>query len=167
MTAIQSTYSQYFSEAYAGNFAHVGTLDDWVSKITDTAISFGLGVVRGAKDNSVKVPAATGGKFIGIVRRTLARSNSDNASTSASELGTFHDIITNGYVYAVCEDGCSPGDTVYLRFAANTGSTLGSFRTDADVDDDSAATADIVTGATWETTTTAGEIGVIKLRQGV
>lgn len=158
MVAIQSSYKQYFDAAYAGNFAHTSTLGDWISKITDTAIPFGYGVSRGTKDNSVALPSATGFDFIGIVRRTLARSNSDNIGTAASEAGTFHDIITNGYVYVICEDGCDPGDDVYLRHTTDPGV----FRTDADTDE-----ADKITGATWETTTAAGELGIIKLRQGV
>lgn len=162
MTIIQAAYQQYLDEAYPGNFAHTSTLDDWISKITDTAIAFGFGVVRGALDNSVKVPSATGQAFVGIVRRTLSRENSDNIETAASEDDRFQDIITNGYVYVICEDGCSPGDDVFLRHTVNASLVPGGFRTDLDT-----ANADQVVGATWETTTAAGEVGIIKLRQGV
>jgi hypothetical protein len=166
MVVIQDTYKQYFDAAMPGNFAHTSTLDDWISKMTDTAITFGLGVVRGAKDRSVKVPSATGQDFIGIVRRTLARSNADNVEDGASEVDTFHDIITNGYVHVVCEDGCSPGDDVFLRHTVNAALTPGSFRTDGDAIE-ATDSADQITSATWETTTAAGEIGIVKLKQGV
>ena len=162
MAVIQSTYSQYFEEGLAGNPAYTSGLLNWVSKITDTAIEFGLGVVRGAQDRSVMLPAATGGDFVGVVRRTLAGSNSDNEATAATEEGTFWDIITNGTVYVVCEDGCSPGDAVYLRHTANGDLTAGGFRTDADTD-----TADMISNATWESTTEAGGIAILKLNQGV
>lgn len=162
MVAIQSTYSQYLTAALPGNFATTTNLDDWVSKITDTVISFGFGVTRGAKDNSVKLPAATGFEFMGIVRRNLNVENSDNVETAASVAGKFSEIITNGYVFVICEDGCSPGDDVYLRHTVNGALDPGGFRTDADT-----ANADQITSATWETTTAAGEVGIIKLRQGV
>lgn len=162
MTVIQGSYDQYFDASYPGNFAFTNTLNDWISKITETAIPFGFGVVSGASDVSVKLPSAAGQRFKGIVRRTLARSNSDNIETASSEAGTFSDIITNGYVSAVCEDGCSGDDDVFFRHTDNGSLLAGGFRTDADT-----ANADQIIGARWEKTTAAGEIGIIKLGQGV
>lgn len=159
---IQDSYQQYLTEALPGNIATTTNLADWFSKIADTAIPFGFGVARGALDNSVKIPTATGQGFFGIARRTLARENSDNIETAVAEAGRMGDFITNGLVYVTCEDGCSPGDDVFLRHTVNATLVPGGFRTDADT-----ANADQVVGATWETTTAAGEVGIIKLRQGV
>jgi len=68
-------------------------------------------------------------------------------------------IIDFGRMYAVCEDGCVPGDDVFFRHTTGTGTTIGAFRTDDDTN-----TADQVAGATWETTTSAGGLGIIQLR---
>ena len=67
-------------------------------------------------------------------------------------------IMKSGRIYALCEDGCVPGDDVFFRHTTGTGTEIGALRTDADT-----ATADQITGATWETTTAAGEIGIIQL----
>lgn len=161
---IQSTYTQYFDEALAGNFAHTNTLCDSVSKITETAITFGYGVVRGTGDDDVRLPANAGdvANFVGIVRRTLARENVSNsgATTPTSDAGRMHEIMTVGYIFALCEDGCSPGDDVFLRHTTGgAGEVIGQFRTDADTDE-----ATQITGATWETTTAAGAIGILRLK---
>ena len=120
-----------------------------------TAIDFGVAVARGAADDTCKAPAADGDKIIGIsVRHAIRPADASNNVTYAQRDSV--PILREGYVYAVAFENATRGDGVISVTAQNgkLGSTTGG----------AAGTGRVaVPGATWETTTTAGQIGIIRI----
>ena len=160
MCPVQTSYSAEHVVATVGQRADLG-LFDIISKAAEGSdINFGLAVVRGTGDDQAKLPSTTGQAFMGITEYTTAW------AANASDVHLYQEnremnIVDFGRVYAICEDGCVPGDAVFYRHTTGTGTTIGAFRTDADT-----ATADEVNGATWETTASAGGIAIINFRTG-
>ena len=135
-------------------------LTNITSKVAQTGdIPFGRAVVRGTADNQAILPTATGQSFLGITEHTTA------GSENGSDLHLYEqyremNILNFGQIYAYTEAAVVPGDAVYFRHTADTAplDVVGRFRDDA-----SGGDADLVTGASWETTTAAGGIGIINL----
>jgi hypothetical protein len=126
------------------------------SKINDQAlaIDFGVAVARSAADDTCKAPTADADKIIGItVRNAIRPANSSGIVTYAQRDAV--PILRSGYVYAVAYENATRGDGVISVTAQNgkLGSTTGGA---------AGAGRVAVPGATWETTTTAGQIGVIR-----
>lgn len=120
-----------------------------------TAIDFGVAVARGAADDTCKAPAADGDKIIGIsVRHAIRPADASNNVTYAQRDSV--PILREGYVYAVAFENATRGDGVISVTAQNgkLGSTTGGAAGVGRV---------AVPGATWETTTTAGQIGIIRI----
>jgi len=132
-------------------------LHNITTKNANVVLGNGLAVVRGTGDNGGTLATATGGKFVGITLRTLA-GVADGANIQNYQVDQSANVIDFGKVYAICEDGCIAGNTVNFRYVAGTGK-LGGFTSVA-----VAGQTDVVPNATWETTATAGQIAVIKLR---
>jgi len=98
-----------------------------------SAIDFGLFVCVDSHDTkNCKLPAIatdiTGRIGGGFTILTHARENTDGgyAINRAVEYASF------GCLAVKAEEAVAPGDTVYVRFAAGTGSTIGAIRNDAD-----------------------------------
>lgn len=158
MCPVQTSYSAEHEKGVAGQRADLGLVDIQSKVAEGSDINFGLAVVRGTADNQAKLPSATGQAFLGITEYTTAW------AADASDIHLYQEnremnVFDFGRIYAICEDGCSPGDDVFFRHTTGTGTTIGAFRTDDDTN-----TADQIAGATWETTTAAGALGIIQLR---
>lgn len=126
------------------------------SKINDqaTAIDFGVAVARSAADDTCKAPAADGDKIIGIsVRHAIRPADSSGNVTYAQKDSV--PILRSGYVFATAYENATRGDGVISVTAQNgkLGSTTGGAAGVGRV---------AVPGATWETTTSAGQIGIIR-----
>ena len=155
---VQNSYDLEHAEGFVGQFADL-QLTNVISRSVETAeIDFGLAVVRGTADDQCILPSATGQSFLGITARTIA-GDADTAGDRKYQVNESANILDEGVIYAICEDGCSPGDDVFFRHTTGTGSVIGALRTDADT-----ATADQISNAVWDTTTAAGEIGRVKLK---
>lgn len=136
-------------------------LTNITSKVVETAlgIPFGRAVVRGTADNQTKLPTATGQAFVGVTEMTSAGVE-DADAVHQYEYQREANIIDFGKLYVYTEQSVVPGNAVYFRHTADTAplDVVGRFRKDA-----SGTDADLIQGATWETTTAAGGIGIIKL----
>lgn len=126
------------------------------SKINDQAlaIDFGVAVARSAADDTCKAPTADGDKIIGItVRHAIRPADSSGNVTYAQKDAV--PILRSGYVYATAYENATRGDGVISVTAQNgkLGSTTGGA---------AGAGRVAVPGALWETTTTAGQIGIIR-----
>jgi hypothetical protein len=126
--------------------------------VEDTEIDFGLAVVRGTADDQCKLATATGGSFLGITVRTVAGS-ADSSGVRKYQINESANILDEGLIYAICEDGCTPGDPVYFRHTVTGAEVLGILRTDADTAD-----ADLIPNCVWDSTTAAGEVGIVKFK---
>lgn len=120
-----------------------------------TAIDFGVAVARSAADNTCKAPAADGDKIIGIsVRHAIRPADSSNNVTYAQKDAV--PVLRDGFVYATAYENATRGDGVISvtaqsgKLSSTTGGAAGAGRV-------------AVPGATWETTTTAGSIGIVRI----
>lgn len=141
---------------YAGQIADMNpAVIQSLTNEAATAIDFGVAVARGAADDTCKAPAADGDKIIGIsVRHAIRPADAANNVTYAQRDSV--PILREGFVYAVALENAVRGDGV-ISVTAQSGK-LGSTTGGA-----AAAGRVAVPGALWETTTTATQIGVIRI----
>ena len=160
MCPVQTAYTAEQALAFEGQRADLG-LTNVISKAAEGGdISYGRAVCRGTGDDQALLAAATGGSFLGVTEFTNAGvANASDASVY--EENSEMNILNFGYVWVICEDGCVPGDAAFFRHTAGAGGTvIGAFRTDADT-----ASADAITGATFESTAAAAGLALLKLPQ--
>ena len=153
---VQTNYNLHPDAGFEGQLVDE-ELHNIATKTANVVLGNGIAVVRGTGDDGATLATATGGKFVGITLRTLA-GVADSQNIQNYGIGESANIIDFGKVYAICEDGCIAGGAVNFRYVAGTGK-LGGFTSTA-----VASETDVIPNATWETTATAGQIAVIKLR---
>lgn len=121
-----------------------------------TAINFGVAVARSAADNTCKAPAADADKIIGIsVRHAIRPADSSNNSVIYAQKDAVP-ILREGYIYAVAYENVVRGDGV-ISVTAQSGKLSGTTAGAA------GAGRVAVPNALWETTTTAGDIGIVRV----
>jgi len=126
-------------------------------------IAAGKGVVRGASDGLLTLPAATGFYFLGVAM--LSDTYEKRAGFSLDAEGKFGwpekytvSYIRRGVVAVPIDSDVVQGGPVYLIHTASSGQVPGHFRKDANTDK-----ADLVPNAVfWKTLTEAG-VGLIAL----
>jgi len=165
-TPVQTTYLDNPPLPYAGLS---GSCDDEaISGFFNTdvvSIPFGFGVARDNTSpydllgNGAKLPTATTDKIAGIVRHSHAFSNSPNGDLDATGLkvGAMMDVLRVGRIWGICEDGCVPGDRLFIRCTA-AGTGKGSLRS---TDPGGSTVVDCTTKAEWQTK--AAALGVAML----
>ena len=157
--SVQTSYGITQNIAFRGQKSDL-QLSNTISKtIQDQEVDFGLALVRGTLDATATLATATGSQFVGISQRTLA-GTSTGAGVDARkyQVNESANVLEEGVIWVICENGCVQGDDVFFRFVVGTGE-LGGF-TSANV----AGETDQVLLATWETTATAGNLAQIKLK---
>jgi hypothetical protein len=120
------------------------------------AIDFGVAVARSTTDDTCKAPAADGDKIIGIsVRLATKVATTNNTVVNYAQYDVVP-ILKEGYIYATAFENATRGDGVISVTAQNgkLGSTTGGA---------AGAGRVAVPGAVWETTTTAGQVGKIRI----
>lgn len=159
MCPVQTSYEAEHAAAFEGQRAELGLINISSKVAQDGDIPFGRAVVRGTADNQAKLPTAGSQAFMGITEMTTAWSE------NASDLHLYEqyremNIIDFGMVWVYAEQSVVPGDAVYFRHTA-AGSPLdvvGRFRKDS-----GGGNADLITGASFESTTAAGGIALVNL----
>lgn len=161
---IQTSYTFTPRAAIEGLQANL-SLNDVQAKIAEMIIPFGRAVVRGTTDNAVDLPATSGDLFAGIsvlrygAENPLVAPGIDPSSLTEYQQFDAMAVLATGYIWVFTEENVTPGAPVYYRYAANGGNTeLGRFRTT----DDTGFTT-LLAGATFETTTLAGELALVRL----
>jgi len=155
---VQNSYDFKHAEGFVGQMADLQLTNVLSRNAEASEIDFGLAVVRGTADDQCKLATATGGSFLGLTVRTIA-GTANTAGDRKYQINESVNILDEGVIYAICEDGCVPGDDVFFRHTVAGVEVLGALRTDADTAD-----ADQIPNAVWDTTTAAGEIGRVKLK---
>lgn len=156
---VQTSYEAEHSAAYEGQRSDLGLINI-TSKVAQAGdIPFGRAVVRGTADNQAKLPTAGGQGFLGITELTTAWSENASNLHLYSQYREMN-IIDFGEVWVYTEQSVVPGNAVYFRHTADTAplDVVGRFRKDA-----SGADAELIVGASFETTTAAGGIAKVKL----
>lgn len=124
----------------------------------DAVLTFGYGLVRGASDDSLVLPSATGFTFMGVAFATDTIEKRSGYSLDANgDMGWPVDYtasyVRRGLVAVPVETACVQGGAVYLT---HTGANAGQFRNDG-------TNADLIPNAVfWKTLAGAG-VGLIRL----
>lgn len=155
--SVQTAYELEHAEGFVGQYADLQLSNVFSRSVEATEIDFGLAVVRGTADDQCKLATATGGSFLGLTGRTIA-GTADTAGDRKYQIGESANILDEGVIYAICEDGCVPGNPVSFRYVAGTGQLGGLVTTPV------ASKTDVIPNAVWDTTTAAGEIGRVKFK---
>lgn len=155
--SVQTAYDFKHAEGFVGQMADLQLTNVISRTVEASAIDFGLAVVRGTTDTECKLPTATGGSFLGLTVRTIA-GTADTAGDRKYQIDESANILDEGVIYAICEDGCTQGDPVSFRYVAGTGQLGGLVTTPV------ASETDVIANAVWDTTTAAGEIGRVKFK---
>lgn len=156
---VQTSYEAEHEAAYEGQRVDLGLINI-TSKVAQAGdIPFGRAVVRGTADNQAKLPTAGSQGFLGITELTSAWSENASNLHLYSQYREMN-IIDFGEVWVYTEQSVVPGNAVYFRHTAGVAplDVLGRFRKDA-----SGGDAELITGASFESTTAAGGIAKIKL----
>jgi hypothetical protein len=149
MSAItQSTYPRFMAPAFEGMIAE-GTPCTKLTKIAEGGdVPFGIAVVRGTADEQAMIPTAGGQDFVGLtVRDSAVEGAGPNTAHFADQKPMA--VLIEGAIWALCLNGALAGDGVSFD---STSGGLG------------VVVGDLVQNATWETTTAAGELGLVRLR---
>ena len=143
---------------YAGGLVdeNVAVIESYTNDLS-VSIDFGSAVGRSAADNTCKAPTADGDKIIGISVRHAIRP----ADVSNNVLYAQRDsvpVLKNGFIYVTAFETVVRGDGAISVTAQNgkiSGTTAGA----------AGAGRVAIPGATWETSTTAGSIGIVRIAQ--
>ena len=148
----QTSYSLAQAKAYAGGIFALAT-NEISSRAVEGVAGFGFGVAvsRGTdKEKQAVVGGATG--FLGIAVRDLGREGAANTGDIKYSETETAGIMRHGSIWAICPSGAVPGDLVNYVDATGV------------LDSGVAVVGETqLDGATWETTTVAGELGVIRI----
>lgn len=121
-------------------------------------INEGRAVVQGTADGQATLPSATGQELLGFTNLTSAGQATGTDVHLYQQYKSMN--VTNvGPMWLFTENSVTPGDKVYFRHTALGGNTvIGRVRSDADTN-----TCDQIEGATFRTTTAAGEMAIVWL----
>jgi hypothetical protein len=124
------------------------------SAIADVAIGFGLGVVQGAKANSVALPTASGDTFMGVALHKYVEQGYPYASAAAAGYA-IKDVINLGRRVRFCgvTDGAVTANAV--AYVVSSGADAGKFTT--------TSSSNIATGGKFRETLLAAGIAEIEI----
>lgn len=146
----QTSYEINQPVAYAGqvyaNHAH-----EIISLLAEGVIAFGVAVGRGT-DAARQAVAGLGTGYQGVAIRSLEREGAINTGDITYKDKEAVGVMKTGWIWAVCPAGCTPGQAVKFTDASGV------------LDQGAPGAGETaISGATWETTTAAGQIGLIRL----
>ncbi len=154
----QTTVELRIENATPGLISDIHSNNEIVSRaaqVTPPAqIVFGLVVGRGTNPDDQAIPGGSPTNFLGVTVRSVGKEGIQNALVLAYSNTEAMAIMREGRIFATCPTGCVPGDVV--NFVNATG-----------VLDSGAAIADEtnIVGASWESTTAAGKVGLLRLKR--
>ncbi len=166
--SIQTTYLDRAPLAYAGVIAEPSPEPPVSAFNTDAVeIPFGHCVARDntapydVSGNGAKLPAAGADTLMGIVRHSHAYLNSPNGDLGTTGLkpGAVMSVQRKGRIWAACEDGCVPGNRLFVRYTA-AGTGKGSLRA---TDTGGSTGIDATTKAEWQTKAAALGLAILEI----
>jgi hypothetical protein len=126
-------------------------------------IAFGQFVVRSSADDTCKAVAIDADKVIGVAVRHAIRPVYDASGNVGYQQYDSVPIMREGYVFALAAENAVRGDTaisITAGFGTIGSTTGGAAGTGRILMDGSAGNIEAV----WETTTTAGQIGLLRVQ---
>lgn len=165
-TPVQTTYPDALPLPFAGvlaspNCDKVGAFNTEAS----AEIPFGFAVARDntapydVNGNGAKLPAASTDKLLGLVIHSNAYSNGPSGflGTTGLKPGAMMNVIRRGRIWAACEDGCSPGDRLWVRYTS-AGAGKGACRAS---DAGGPTSIDATKKAEWQTKAAATTVAIL------
>ncbi len=120
----------------------------------EVAIAVGIAVTRGTLESQVIIAADA--DFLGVAIRDLSREGAVNTAVLDYAIEDNVSVLRSGRISLTCVTGCSAGDLV--KYNDTTGV----------IDSGAAGGGEtLIGGATWETTTAAGEVGIVRFPSNV
>jgi hypothetical protein len=160
---VQLTYPTDLAIGIAGQL-QPSPRNDVLSRVFENATSapFGIAIARGTDpDLEVDHAADAAGDLVGVLVHSHANEVGDD-NLNQADTGKVVNVLHEGRILVVCEDACTPADSVYVRVASGGGGTqLGAFRTDADT-----ATARAASGMRFLTSASAGGLVLLEVDAG-
>lgn len=149
--AAQTSYDRKLDASYPGMLFDLGSRDT-ITRTVETAagIGFGLAVSRGT--DKTKQCILGGAAYLGLSLRSLEREADNTAGDIEYKQYAAAAIIRRGYVYCKTAGAVTPGSSVKYVNATGALSTGAAGAGETTIDN-----------ATWETTTAADGIGVVRL----
>lgn len=152
----QTSYPTTLSNGVAGQAANQDRRTVHTA-LAEAAMPFGVGVTKGASDNTCKVPVLSSTALIGVSMSSFANANASFALGIQQYDAV--SVCSKGAVWVISETAVTANTSaVFCRYATGTGTVIGSFRTDADT-----ATAAVVPGARWLTSCLAGGLAQLEV----
>lgn len=139
----QTSYSGIPASGFPGMLADAGE-SRISSKVNEnaTAQPFGIGVKPGTAARGFNVLGAATDALAGILVNDNAHAVDGLTGSQGVASQDIANVLDEGAVWVLTEVALNPGDPVYVRFAAGTGTQIGAFRKDNDTN-----TARLVKGA--------------------
>jgi hypothetical protein len=144
------------------DLGYAGQPADFNNVVADTkvnedaiAIDFGVAVCRGSTPDTCQAQQADGDKIIGISMKSVTMVADSSGNVNYAQKAAVP-IMREGFIYAVAYQNVVVGDDVIAVTAQNgklSGTTAGA----------AGAGRIAVPGAKWESTTSAGEVGLIRI----
>lgn len=163
--SVQTTYSDARAKGVQGQLLSDPAQSSIYSRFNAEAsaeIAMGRAVKFGATDDAVLLPAAETDKIFGIVLHTDRYDNGPNGELGTTGLKpkAMMDVLRRGRVLVVCEDGCAPGDRLWVRAVAGGDPEFLGGLNNAD---DSTDMVDCTKQGVWMTTATAGGLAELEV----
>lgn len=159
------------SIAFAGMLVDGAATNAITMKNAEASASMPFGAIvsfksGGATDKDAVLPAASTAKLTGVIihRHNYERTFTLPDGTTVGELdstgllvGITFSCLVAGRIYVICEDGCNPGDRLFVRYA---GGTLGAARS---TDAGGSTCINANNQGRWLTKATAGNVAVLEV----
>ena len=148
--SVQLSYSRDMDPRIHGSLNDLNN-NEVQSGAAEAAIAVGVAVKNGTAEGQVLTATAT--DFIGVAIRDISREGVLNTGSLDYIAEENVSVLRSGRINLTCPAGCSVGDLVNYVDATGV------------IDAGAAAAGETqIGGATWETTTAAGEVGIVRFK---
>lgn len=163
----QTTIAEAMGAALPGQLADLSphTVESFVSEDALDMPMGAVAVAQGTADNGAILPAASNAKLVGILMHSHQYSKDPNGDLGIVTPFGLHkyavlNVLRKGRIYVIAEEDVSPGDPLFVRYAAGAGgSQLGAFRR-ATV---SSEMIDLTKVGVFRSTTSAGGLAILEV----
>ncbi len=153
----QTTYGYSMAIGIEGQLADMSNaeVDSFVQSEASAAVAIGCAVKYGATDQTVLNLTATSEKVPGIVLHAHVYDPETQLDDDGAILPkNMVSVLRRGRVLVRCEEGCAPGDRLFIRAVAAGAERAGALRMSADGSD----CIDCSNQGEWKSTAAAGEL---------
>lgn len=161
----QTSYSQRMAIGISGMQAegHVNLIDTCRNSEASAEIPFGYAVCwepSSDDDQDVLLPALESDLVRGIVVHSHSYAKPSQLGDTGLKAGQLMNVMTKGRILVVAEDGCAPGDRLWVRCTTGGAGEIIGGLTNAD---EGTETIDCTAQGQWLTTAAAGGLAWLEV----